>query len=87
MKDILIFFSTFAKEKEIDLVLSFSKRIDDPWSLNQSKKNKKQKAKTKTKKSPKHFLHLKHFYFFSIIMSIENLCAICIQTAEFLIII
>ena len=45
MKDILIFFSTFAKEKEIDLVLSFSKRNDDPWSLNQSKKKQKQKQK------------------------------------------
>ena len=45
MKDILIFFSTFAKENEIELVLSFSKRNDDPWSLNQSKKKQKQKQK------------------------------------------
>ena len=59
MEDILIFFSTFAKEKEIDLVLSFSKRNDDPWSLNQSKK----KQKKKTKKTLKHFLNLKHFFF------------------------
>ena len=64
MKDILIFFSTFAKEKEIDLVLSFSKRIDDPWSLNQSKKKQKTKNKNKNKKKPETFSTFKTFLFF-----------------------
>ena len=62
MEDILIFFSTFAKEKEIDLVLSFSKRNDDPWSLNQSKK----KQKIKNKKNPETFSKFKTFFFFSV---------------------